>query len=248
MSQLLNQADNVCFKHEPWKADKDIMKLSYYDPGNDIIQSMLANRFEALFKELPQGTTIYGESNSFLRYNARWLKERFNCRIIHIIRNGRDVVRSIYGRTSYTPYDHMPIIPKNDDPYSHAWSGFDRFQKICWYWRHTNQYLEEASDFTVRFEDLISNYETFNKIFEAEGISVEKSIWENEIGKPKNSSKPKSLKKSLKRILLKDQPISEQLPLPKDWGIELEDKFQSICQNTMLAHNYPIESPTLYEA
>ena len=37
----------------------------------------------------------------------------------------------------------------------------EQFERICWYWQHTNQHLTRYNFPVYKFERLIDNYDTF---------------------------------------------------------------------------------------
>ena len=105
----------------------------------------------------------YIEVSSYLRYQTQYLKNVFDCKVIHLVRDCRKVVRSIMCRSAFTDkdIDHTGKIKFTIE----NWESLDRFEKVCIYWNDAVSFLLNNSDLTVRFEDLISSYESFNSSF-----------------------------------------------------------------------------------
>ena len=241
LSKLINNSEEVICKHEPYRQDYLNIGLSYYYPNSTILNDNLHKRFESIKKNNSKlGYSCYGEVNSLLRYNAEWLKSNLNAKIVHIIRNPKDVVRSIYSRNVYRDgSSHIEIIPKNENPYSDKWLNMTRFEKICWYWVHTNEVLEKNIDMRFRFEDLIKDYNIFLKLIDYLDIPIiSKELWEFEIKNPRNTSKANFFRKRLKGLLnfklIKDNDIGDY----DMWTEEQKNSFNRICSKTMRKYGY----------
>ena len=152
LADLLDCAPCSLVYHEPYTDDKMFFGLRYYYSADIVMNNYLEERFKKL---LPANDYIthYGEVNSYLRYEIDWLKKRFNPTLIHMIRDGRDFVRSALKRDTYTAFDkQVQIVPRDGDTYSVKWYAMDRFQKLSWYWMHSNEYISSKVDRFVRFE------------------------------------------------------------------------------------------------
>jgi hypothetical protein len=149
------------------------------------------------------------------------------------------VVRSIYARDEYKVISRNAfIIPNNDDIHSKKWKTYNRFQKICWYWDYTNRFLMENSDVSIRFEDVISDFEQFNKIILSHGFNLSEKKWIKSINKPKNSSKYKVPVQRLKDAVFRRKLDFDHLPPYSDWTHEQQSMFKEICGNTMQTFKY----------
>lgn len=104
-----------------------------------------------------EGITNYVESNLEMAFLLPILKDYFpNLKVVHMVRNAKDVVRSYYSREAYgkwvgwapfmsekDPRDRLNARIFPDDPFHSKWGEMDRFSKICWYWSKYNQLIEE---------------------------------------------------------------------------------------------------------
>lgn len=242
LANLLNMSINATVFHEPCKEDYQLLPLSYYFPNQEIIDNLIDIRFERITKGIIHEKGTYGEVNSLLRYNINNLKRKFDPKLILIIRDGRDFVKSAYGRLLYTGFDtHLPIYPKPNDPYSSKWSRMTRFQKICWYWHSTNEYLHPLIENHVQFEKIVEDYDYFDKnILKFIGLDFNKVIYFKLKDKRQNATPKLDIKKSLKKLLGRETFKIESLKSWKDWDSELTDQFNEICGETMKKFGYSI--------
>ena len=137
LSDLLARAPRTLIRHE-LPGDFQILSLSRYSRSERAVDALLRERFAAVLPRDP-GIEVYGEVNSLLRYNADWLRRRFDPVLLHVTRDGREFVRSAYERDVLTAHQRqLPIVPTDDDPFAEAWPEMSRFERICWIWQHTN--------------------------------------------------------------------------------------------------------------
>lgn len=235
LAHLLNKDPNALVYHEPCAWDRQLLFYRYSGDFSLTIGSMLEERFSKL---IPKNSKykIYGEVNPYLRYEIDWLRNKFNPVLIYLVRDGREVVRSMYTRDVLTAYDHQQsIVPKDSDPYAKNWQSMNRFQKLCWYWMHTNEFLLSKFDDFARFEDLIKDYEYFKaKILDPTGLTINYDLWKGQMEKPINITKKKGLKFRLKNLLLSESmELIEPIPHWKNWDKEMTDQFLKICGETM---------------
>ncbi len=244
LSNLLNQLDHVICLHEPFNEDYINLKLSYFNCDSLVLKSQLEKRFLNVDNQLKSNKycKFYGEVNSLLRYNTKWLEDNLGAKIVHITRNPKKVVPSIYSRTIFKKTNrNLEIIPLNSDKFSKDWHNMSRFEKICWYWTHTNNYLFENVDVFFRFEDLISDYEKFVELLNYLELPViDESLWKKEIIKPKNTSKKSVFKKSMRLALQFKNPKVKLLGNYEKWDNDMKKKFELICYNTMKKFDYEI--------
>ena len=61
-----------------------------------------------------------------------------------LVRNGRDVVRSLYPGRMYTVKEKRVSFLPNDPSTLESWGSYSRFEKLCWIWNETvSRLLEE---------------------------------------------------------------------------------------------------------
>lgn len=102
-------------------------------------------RHESMGKALPPVSANYGgvESNGNLWKLSHELRERFCCPVVHLVRDGREVVRTHMARKA-----HLGRT----------------FEHACRRWAVRNEQLlhDIRSDWRFRLEDLVSSYTAFH--------------------------------------------------------------------------------------
>jgi hypothetical protein len=214
LQDLLSKSDNINVYHE-FRWDFDALVNAYWDTSNAYKYIQKKRLLVMAWRILFSRGKIYGEVNSLLRYHVEPLQNILNAQVFHLVRDPRDVVRSIMNRRSFTTRDKHhtgKIRPKDDDEYYESWPQFDRFEKVCWYWMITNKYLLGNKLPILKFEELISSFDYINiNLFEKIPANVSKSFWDHERRLPKNIS------------------LNETFPHWKNWSSVQQKKFKKIC-------------------
>jgi len=135
---------------------------------------------------------IYGEVNGVLRRHIRGLKRQFPyATILHLTRDGRDVVRSMHSRQTMTKRDPVSskIVPKYNDRMFERWSAASRFEKICWYWARENAYLRRHANHMIQLEQILTDYSYFKEnILDKLNLNIPHYIWLSKVNKKINST------------------------------------------------------------
>lgn len=196
------------------------------------------------------GIQFYIEANNNLAYLIPVLRAHFkDCKVIHIVRDGRDFVRSSYSKTVtpvanngktalfMTPEDRrrrLQAIDLPHDPYRKRWSSITRFERLCWYWVKKDSLILDSIEgdsraITVKFEDVFdgaSGFPGMREIIEFLGLEANLSITQDDF---MDLMKLKSNK--TKRHLL---------PKWEDWSNEQIEQFTTIAGSHMQRHNYEL--------
>lgn len=224
IANLLNKAPNTLIVHEPTRSDFRAYQEAFNSEKKAFKYIHNFRKEEIYLRARKKEISTYGEVNSTLRRHSKVLKQVFpNAIFFHLIRDGRDVVRSMMSRQTMTNMDRntKKISPLNGDPWKSKWSQMTRFERICWYWAIENQYLNENIKNTIKFEMLISNYDYFKKkLLNPLNLAISKEIWMKEIEIPKNIT------------------IKYKISHWKDWDKEQIDKFKLICGEIMKINGY----------
>jgi hypothetical protein len=168
---------------------------------------------------------IYGEINPFLRRHSVALKQFCpQAKQFHLVRDGKDVVRSLMSRKFFTlKHPWAPLIyPPAGDIFLDGWKEFSRFEKICWLWKSDNEYLRKNVNHLVHFEKLISDYDYF-KIFLTDYLeigTIDPDIWRKSIGKAMN------------------QTSAHTFPPYNKWEEKEKKIFEKICDEEMRILGY----------
>lgn len=243
-ANMLNHSDEVMCFHEPYREDYMSLPLSYYASDLKVLEHNLKSRFEDVNLKTKSNPNLkyYGEVNSLLRYNTKWLQSNLNAKVAHVVRDPKKVVPSIFSRNVYKEgSSHLEIVPKNTSPYAEKWMYMSRFEKVCWYWMHTNDMLLDNIERCFKFEDLISDYSKFKElVYYLEIPMIAEAVWEIEVSKPKNTSKKALFRKKAKSLLqFKDSDI-EQIGNYNEWTEDMKSSFKSICGETANKMGYDI--------
>lgn len=210
LARFLNQIPNVVSKHEP-EPDKKIVDLGINYSRNIIgtqeAVQIIKNSRKAIYKELKRkNCDLYIESNNRLFSLIPVLRLAFeDPKIIHIVRDGREYVRSGMSRAWYRDKDKAYRLRAkyfSNDEYCDTWDEMDRFKKIIWRWKTKDEFIYEGltnydNYLRVKFENIFNNnHKGIYKI--AEFIGIEKkmiqSLVDNMIENKINSTKNYEIK------------------------------------------------------
>jgi hypothetical protein len=140
--------------------------------------------------------------------------------LLHLHRDGRDVVRSLLDREWYaTPGDRKHRTVPIDD-----WAGLTQFERACWYWRYTNERIMPFASHHLRFEEIVRDPRVLSRRLDSLGIVVHPLLAEREFPKVINAAK------------------SRRFPPYDDWPGEYRRTFERICGPTQVALGYQRES------
>ncbi len=242
ISTLLQLDQRACVHHEPHEYDAKIVGLRRARLFDQALDGLLESRFDELISGMDGRYEIYGEVNSYLRYETDWLTRRFSAPLVRIYRDGREFVRSSYSRPVYTAQDgNLPILPCNDDPAARRWSSMTRFEKLCWYWNHTNSYLADHVPAGGKMERALTEYDYFHeRILEPLGLEVPEESWSNLVSRPRNTSSRYNREQLIRRLFSRTRRAASPGSIPhwSKWNDEMTRQFWSICGDTMTRLGY----------
>lgn len=219
LADLLNEDPEVTFFHEPNRVDFFAYLNAFHNPES--APKYITGFRKKLIYHLGKKNAVkgYGEVNSILRRHVLALKQKIpDARFIHLVRDGRDVVRSMMARRTYTYWDPITrfIKPKRGEKFAEDWSIMSRFEKLCWYWWHENSYLRDQLSTFIRFEDLIGDYGYFSEeVLTPLGLHVPQEVWQNKVSQPKNVTR------------------KHLIPHWEDWKDKYKIGFYKICGSLM---------------
>lgn len=157
ISRVLSQINGCVCLHEP--SPELILESSEYHYGK-LSKEKIKDLLLKTRKPFVDGS-VYCESNQTLSLMIPVLADAFpEARYVWLIRNGLDVVASIYQKQWYSghsenhdSYEDCPPIEKawidgrirgdlSGDMSSDEWATLDRFGRCCWYWAYVNRIIE----------------------------------------------------------------------------------------------------------
>jgi len=240
LANFFNEFDNIHSVHEPTPVFRDLsIEFAKGLCSSKKAKEEIKDKRRALCRQVKRnGNQIYIESNPRLFSLIKPLKEAFNePKIIHIVRDGRDFVRSGMSRYYGGFYSKGDINPRlnaidfPEDDYYDNWDDFSLFEKNCWYWKKRDEIIyQDIKDYskgiTIKFEDIFNRPEDYKGICEIsqflgldndDAISTFKYMQRNKINKTKKYS----------------------IPHWKEWDDIKKEKFDQIAGDHMkIYYNY----------
>jgi len=177
--------------------------------------------------------TIYIESNNRIFSLLRPIRNIFpDAKIVYIVRDGRDYVRSGMSRPWYSDSDSILRLRADmfsNDLYAKRWKQMTRFEKIVWRWYKKNEFLfRDVRHFDnaikVRFEDIFidPNHQGLFQITRFIGLSDEETRQRLDVFKDRINHTPKYI-----------------IPKWTSWDSNMKHAFDRIAAEGMKLHyNY----------
>jgi len=142
--------------------------------------------FDKLYFKLPRikkhrkhDEEWYVETNYHLATAIDFVREVFpQTTVIHVIRDGRDVVTSWLNKYRYITNDHLLPEHVGDAEAMKSWESWNPLQKLAWYWKTINQLAGQSEpDMWLRFEDIFAGDKkaVFEVLERFEGLDYERS-------------------------------------------------------------------------
>jgi len=172
---------------------------------------------------------FYLEANNCLFSSLPLIRTAFpNSFIIHVIRDGREVVRSYmnsFKRYAKAPYGSGQLNPGHfeNDPYKSRWKSMNPIEKTAWFWLRVNEVIEAGQpDMTVFFE----------KFFSPPHAPLEKIIEKCKL--------PEVSKDYIRESFANKSASSAVDYIPKwpQWPPTWKKQFANICGNKMEEYGY----------
>jgi hypothetical protein len=169
---------------------------------------------------------IYGEVNPMIRMHCAAFKSVFpTAKLFHMVRDPRNVIRSIMGKENLGKKDPMAmmIYPPPSDPYAHQWPEMSRFERVCWEWQFNNRYMRQHISHTTHFESMMSDYDYFKeKLVDFLEIDISQVTWDHYVNKPRNASR------------------TYRFPHWREWDKDKLKTLDRICGDEMSRYGYSV--------
>jgi hypothetical protein len=227
LAHLLDQAPEARVYHEPTRVDFAAYTEAFYDQKAAEDYLSRYRKKEIYLRMRDSQSATYGEVNTNLRRHCNALKRVFpDATFVHLVRDGRDVIRSMMSRRTFRSWDPVTslIRPQEGDPQCDTWPGMNRFEKLCWYWSAENRYLRNCVQRTVRFEDLISDYGYFeDSLLSPLQLEIADQAWREASMTPKNVTR------------------RYRIPHWSSWDVTMQRAFERICGEEMARNGYRLD-------
>jgi len=226
IAKLINSSLGVHAVHEPIMHEQIAHAEALSRPES--IEKYANFRIRYINAQCAKGSwDVYVEVNGALRRHVHAIKNI--CPQIympHVIRDGRDVVSSIMNRPkSLTIRDPCYFFVNGHvADIDNQWSKLSKFEKACCLWNSDNEYMSKYCDATIKFEEMLSDYDKFVEILcDPIGILIERDKWKKSLNQIENSNK--------------------KITFPKweHWSSKEKSAFFEICGKTMEKYGYDME-------
>ncbi len=234
---LLASCSGARAEHE-YIGDREFWLLSWYLPADVYAEPYLKRVRERLDRS--------GDDRLFIDVNGRLqncvgtLRSVFSpVAVFHLVRDPRDVVRSLYHRRVES---NVHLAPR-DRQGMRRWLDGDKFYRICWNWAQATQSLLDSDTRLIRFEDMVSDYAAFRRsVLEPLGLDLPESGWRRIAGTRVNETRSAAWRRLYARVKGKSF-VAERLPPYAGWNEEQKRMFADVCGPVMERAGYGSGSP-----
>lgn len=224
LAGLLDAAKGARVRHEPRREDVEAYRRAWMAPASTPRYLVGFALPDIYLRERGSEPDVYGEVNSYLRRHAGALRRVLpHARMFHLVRDGRDVVRSMYARDTLTSEDEATahLLRRAEGPADGPGGPASRFEWLCWYWKRENAYLRRNTGWTLRLEDLVDDYAHFrDRLASPLGLEIDRETWADAVSRPENVTD------------------SHELPPPAKWSNGRKRRFREICGAEMERYGY----------
>ena len=214
-------------------AGEDVFRRTF-DPDPEL-RALMDKSFAGRAKAIAwceANAVAYCDANAFAFNFINYLHARLpHAKFIHLVRDGYACVRSWSRRVASTYPDEIPDalmiewlfakpVPFTSDPVHASWRGFDRVQKISWFWNAVNTNIAQR---LARIPDANKRVVKIEEVTEAEVPSLLEFC-----GLPQQYSRD---------ALAPDDPSSGPAI---EWTPENVGKFNALAAPMMTQLGYPV--------
>lgn len=234
LASLLNHIEGIQAEHE-FIGNREFWLLSWYLPHDVYAEVYLEQIKKAIEKEPRQ--KLFIDVSSMLQNCVPALNKVFApAKIFHLVRDPRNVVRSLYTRRNEK---NIHLVPKTKEEME-KWLDGDKFYQICWNWKTTTEKLLSEDTSLIRFEDIVSDYKIFNnKLLQSLQLEMKEFQWSEIVSKKVNETKSKFYRKVYSKLKGKDFIEAELEPFDK-WDENRKKILYDVCGDTMKKCGYVI--------
>jgi hypothetical protein len=217
-----NYVENTWSLHEPKPAfrRRSHQLLNRNHNAYDILYFKLPR----LYRHRKKNAEWYIETNYHLATCFDFLRTVFpGSLIIHVIRDGREVVTSWLNKYRYITNEHLLPGHIRDDEAMEKWSVWNPLQKLAWYWKTVNNYAYSKNpDVWIQFEEIFKGDKKgiYRILDRFEGIGYAPEQVEQLLNRKVNSTR------------------NRFFPDYQKWPEKWKDQFWEIAGNTMQKFGY----------
>lgn len=153
LDALCRLSSSALSHHEPHPLMGDLNAILYHDPKQDLWPAIMDKR-RKYFQAATVQNVGYVETASQNNFIIPTLLKRLpDCRVVHLVRNPRQVIRSCIRRGTYCPRDRTKrLVPREGTNAHDLWPTYTPYQKNAWRWMEINQLgLELRREYPTRY-------------------------------------------------------------------------------------------------
>lgn len=177
----------------------------------------------------------FADVNAGLQCSVDALKAVFEPdEVFHLVRDPREVVRSIYVRR---PAHRTPLIPPRADAIERCLDG-DKFTYMCMQWAEVTRTLVQQGTRLIRLEQIVRDYEYVRReLLQPLGLSLPRQAWEKQVSIKVNRTHSPAYRYLYSKLRGKAY-VSDRLPPFAEWPPEYKREFHEICGEAMQMVGY----------
>jgi hypothetical protein len=224
ITRLVNEAvENAWSLHEP--------KPHFKREGWELLKNQPTKWHAVYFKwprqwrQLQHAEQWYVESNYHLFACIPLIRQVWpGATIVHVVRDGRPVVRSWLNRNRYLGHDHIKPAFFPDSPIDEkTWQSWNPVQKNAWYWQAINSFArQQEPDYLLSFEQMF--YPPYKDLYTLLDIM------------PDVRYQSRDVESMLNERINKTQ--HSFFPYFEEWPLQWREQFWSIAGKEMAALGY----------
>jgi hypothetical protein len=232
LADLLNKIDGVSAGHERI-GNREYWLLSWYLGSNYSVPFL--NKEKQVIDQQQAGAKMYVDVNSYLQNSTSELKTVFGTEnVLHLVRDPKEVVRSIYTRRN--DFD-IHLLPKSEKEVS-EWLAADRFFQVCKNWQLAMDQLVGNGIPVIQFEKITSDFAYLKQyLLEPYGLNLTESRW-NETRTKKANKTPKKAYRFLYAKVKGKQFQPDELSKFDTWPAEYQQIFNDLCKDYSVKLGY----------
>jgi hypothetical protein len=244
--------EGVDARHEPFPDlfDLAVAYIRSNSPPSKILAKFQRSREHICEEVHRKGAKVYIEANNNLAWLAPFARKTFeNCKIVHVIRDPREYLRSHYSKLVWSIERDGQMVPFmsekdgrhrisaldfSDDSYCDLWHKMSRFEKICWYWVKKNRVIRNAlagneQAITIKYEDIFDRNLGYKGLWQiVDFLNLNAKLLMNMEEVEKNMIRKSNVTKN---YLIGKWP---------DWSPEQREQFVSIVGEDMKLYGYKL--------
>jgi len=227
LAGLLARAPGARVEHEPVPVETWAHRAALQDPEAAIRYVNGFRLKEIYLRVRRQDPACYGEVNGILRRHVDAFRDAVpRLRLVHLVRDGRDVVRSLVSRGTWAGQHPVygGFTPPPVDDVARSWDERSSFERACWLWTWENAHMRERIPNLARLEDITSSYDAFrDQILEPLQLELGEAAWAEA------------------RNAVENLTGSHTMPAWDEWSSEEKEAFRRICGDEMARYGYHVD-------